>query len=194
MSSLRSVIDELAGEDLASLPDGRAEEDFEELQHGIEALEAERLRRLADLRQRRIHEVDGHLSMASWLVARFRMAAGVAAQLVRVATALEGMPRTRRALADGAISPSSAQVLVSAHQVDPDAFATSEEVLVTAAGSLPVQQLQQAVEYWRMAADAREGVNRTEALHARRHLHVSATIFGVVRVDGTWTPRPARRS
>jgi len=53
---------------LAELPDARLEEDFAEL------LEAERLRRLAEIDRRRIFARDGHLSAASWLVDRFRMA------------------------------------------------------------------------------------------------------------------------
>jgi hypothetical protein len=182
------LVDEFACEDLGSLPDARAEEDFEELQRGLEALEVERLRRLGDLRRRRIHERDGHASMVSWLASRFRMAFGMAAQLVRLATALEVMPLTRRALSAGDITPTSAHVLAAAREADPESFVASEELLVGAAASLPIRRLQQAVAYWRMALDDRAGVDRAASLRARRHLHVSATIFGMVRVDGDLDP------
>ena len=71
MSELRSVIDEFRGEDLASLPDARIEEDFAELHRSLEQLEAERLRRLDELSRRRPFERDGHHSAAWWLVATF---------------------------------------------------------------------------------------------------------------------------
>ena len=55
MSELRSAIDQLRSEDLTRVPVAVAEEDFAELQHVAELLEAERLRRLADLERRGIH-------------------------------------------------------------------------------------------------------------------------------------------
>jgi hypothetical protein len=65
VSGLRSVVDELRAETLAELPDALVEEDFVELQRACEQLEAERLRRLAELDRRRLFERDGHLSAAS---------------------------------------------------------------------------------------------------------------------------------
>ena len=68
MSELRSAIDEYRSEALGELPDSRADEDFAELQRAIQALEAERVRRLADLDRRGCYRRDGHLSTVSWLV------------------------------------------------------------------------------------------------------------------------------
>ena len=65
MSELRSAIESLRSESLGSLPDARIEEDFAELQAVCEALEGERLRRLAEIDRRRLFECDGQLSAAS---------------------------------------------------------------------------------------------------------------------------------
>ena len=73
MGELRSAIDQLRTEDLAALPDARAEDEFAELQRAAERLEAERLRRLANLDRRALYRRDGHLSAASWLVTAFRI-------------------------------------------------------------------------------------------------------------------------
>jgi hypothetical protein len=83
---------------LRMLPDARIEEDFAELLRVGELLEAERLRRLAELERRRVFEGDGYLSAAAWLVGRFRVAPGAARVHARVARALGEMPRTRHAL------------------------------------------------------------------------------------------------
>jgi hypothetical protein len=87
MSELRSVVESLRAESLPDLPDGRAEEDFLELHAAIEQLEAERLRRLADLERRQVFARDGFLSLGTWLMARCRLAParlelGQAVQLV----------------------------------------------------------------------------------------------------------------
>ena len=77
MSGLRSVVEELRSETLPDLPDALIEEDFSELHRAVELLEAERLRRrLAEIDRRRLFERDGHLSAASWLATRFKVAGG----------------------------------------------------------------------------------------------------------------------
>jgi hypothetical protein len=93
----------------------------------------------------------------------------------------------RQAFADGEISSSSVRMLAEARGVHPEAFAESEELLVEAARSLSVRQLQVAVGRWKQLADERQGVGDDD-LHARRSLNVSATFFGMVRVDGDLDP------
>src|SRR3990172_9413259 len=96
---------ELAGalraQELSELPDARLEEDFAELHRAVELLEVERLRRLAEIDRRRLHEQDGHLSSVSWLAVRHRLSRGAAAEQVRSARALQQMPVVRRALESG---------------------------------------------------------------------------------------------
>lgn len=56
------------------------------------ALEAEVGRRVVELERRRAFRYDGHLSMASWLASRCRLAWSAATRIVREARALEMMP------------------------------------------------------------------------------------------------------
>ena len=74
MSGLLSAIEEYRAEELTHLPDAQAEDDFAEIQRGSEILEAERLRRLADLDRRGGYRRDGYLSAASWLASSFNVA------------------------------------------------------------------------------------------------------------------------
>src|SRR5256885_9524068 len=116
MSELRSVIDELRAQDLCAQPDAVLEEDFTELQRASELLEAERLRRLAEIERRGIFGRDGHLSAASWLATSFKVGWGSAKEQVRTARGLEEMPETKKALDDGELSLSAARVLVQARE------------------------------------------------------------------------------
>ena len=119
LSELRSTVDALRSETLSELPDARVEEDFAEPHRAVEQLEVERLRRLADIERRGVHERDGFLSAAAWLVSRFKVACGAAREHVRVARALDHMPRTRRALEEGEVSMSAIRVLVAAAMLRP---------------------------------------------------------------------------
>jgi hypothetical protein len=133
MSELRSTIESLRAEELRELPDVRIEDDFAELQYASEAIEVERLRRLAELDRRGIFQRDGHLSTASWLARTFRLAWGHAREQVRLARALQEMPETRHAVEEGEISFSAVRLLVSARDAEPEAFRRSEPQLVEAA-------------------------------------------------------------
>jgi hypothetical protein len=188
MSELRSAVDEMRSEVLAELPDARIEEDFVELHRAIELLEGERLRRLAEIERRGLHERDGHLSAAAWLASRFKVAWGSAREHVRVARALEQMPNVRRALDEGELSMSAARVLASAHQADAVAFERSEAQLVEAARIHSVHDLQRVVGFWREAVDRDRTPDREEMLRARRRLHASVSMLGMVRIDGDLDP------
>jgi hypothetical protein len=123
VSELRSAIEGLRAETLPGLPDARIEEDFAELHRAGELLEAERLRRLAEIDRRGLFTRDGHLSAASWLATRFRVAWGVAREQVRVARALARMASARAAFEAGDVSMSGVRVLASAHEAEPEALA-----------------------------------------------------------------------
>ncbi len=134
LSELRSAIGVWQSEILAELPDAVIEEDFADLHRVSELVESERLRRLAELERRGVHERDGHVSVVSWLASRFKVAWGAARDSVRVARSLEHMPVVRRALEDGELSLSAVRALAQAREVEPEAFARSESTLVEAAG------------------------------------------------------------
>jgi hypothetical protein len=176
MSELRSVVDALRSETLPELPDARIEEDFAELQRAVELLEVERLRRLAEIDRRRIFERDGHLSAAAWLATTFKLTWGSARQNVRVARALEEMPKTRGALHEGDISMSGVRLLVMAREADPAAFARDEAQLVEAARIHSMNDLHgllrigdkpsNANTRWRAMTSSESGAGSTHPSHS----------------------------
>jgi hypothetical protein len=173
---------------LPDLPDARLEEDFAELQRAADLIDAERLRRLAEIDRRASYRRDGHLSAASWLASAFKVAWGAARDQVRTARALEDMPETRRALDDGELSMSAVRVLVSAREADPPAFRDSEPQLVDAACIHSMQDIRRIAAYWRQAAEREAALEGQEKLRERRRLHASVTFLGMVRVDGDLDP------
>jgi hypothetical protein len=173
---------------LPDLPDARIEEDLVELQRVVELIELERLRRIGELDRRGGFERDGHLSMAGWLVATLRLGWGAARDHVRVARALEAMPRTRETVASGEVSMSAARVLVSAREADPDAFGRAEALLVEAARVHPVADLHRVATFWRQQVERERAPEGEDEAWTRRALHAAVTWRGTVRVDGDLDP------
>ena len=182
------MIEALRAEVLADLPDARIEEDFTELHSALEQLEAERLRRLAEVDRRRLFSRDGHLSAVAWLAARFHLSWGRAKELVAAARALEHMPETQKALEAGQISSSALKLLVQARDVDPEAFTRSEPVLVDAARIHTISELHRVLARWRQLAEQARGDEAEDSLQARRGLYASVTLNGMTRTDGDLTP------
>jgi uncharacterized protein DUF222/HNH endonuclease len=188
LRGLRSFVEGLRREAVPQLPDARLEEDFAELQRLGELLEAERLRRLAEIDRRRLFERDGFLSAASWLVSRFALAWGAAHEHVRLARALDRMVRARAAFDRGAIGLSALRVLASAHDVDPRSFGRAEAELTEAARIHSVGDLRRVVAFWRQGVETEHALAGEDALRQRRRLHASVTLLGSVRVDGDLDP------
>lgn len=190
MSELRSVIESLRAESLAELPDARVEEDFSELHEAVEALEAERLRRLAEIDRRRLFERDGHLSAASWLVRGFSLGWSQAADSVRLARRLDELPGVRQVLEAGAVSLSAVKMLAEAHCAEPEAFSTAEPMLVEAASRHSIVDLRRVLSHWRhlVESERAEHGDVCDVARARRRLHASVTFGGMVRVDADLDP------
>jgi len=188
VSELRSVVDQLRADVLAELPDARVEEEFIELHRALEQLEAERLRRLADIERRGVYARDGYLSAAPWLVSKHGVSWGTARADVRVARAIEEMAKTKAALDAGDVSLSAVKVLAFAREADPDAFADGEARLVQAARVHSVGDLQKVATYWRQRVEREQLLEADERVRVRRRLHASVTFGGMVRLDGDLDP------
>src|SRR5690606_38377306 len=67
MSALRSGIDELAGEDLASRTHAEITDDVAEISRAIDRLQYELSRRVEESRRRGEYSADGFLSVNRWL-------------------------------------------------------------------------------------------------------------------------------
>jgi len=174
--------------DVRSLSDASLCERLDALERTIRATEAERARCLAEAERRGLHARDGHLSAAAWLAARHAIPQGTAEGRVRVARALEEMPRVAEALARGGIAPAAAEALVRAREAEPDAFARSEEALVGSARSLPHRELRATLDRWRQQVDAETAARDEAARHARRRFTPVVGLDGMVRAEGELDP------
>jgi hypothetical protein len=188
MSGIIEALDAFRGVELSDAPDARLEEDFAELQRASELLGLERSRRLAEIERRGTYQRDGHLSAAAWLVTAFRLSWGVARRLVKTSRALGAMPSTAAAVETGDVSMCAAEVLTTARDADRERFAKAEPMLLEAARIHSVPDLQRVVAYWRQACERETPLSDNDPLFKRRRLHVSPTIFGMVRVDGDLDP------
>jgi Domain of unknown function (DUF222)/HNH endonuclease len=188
MSTLRSGLEEFRATELRSRSDGEIEHDVDEMKTVIGGLEAECARRIAELDRRRAFERDGHLSITSWVDSRFHTGWTAAAKEVRVARALEDMPATREALADGDVSSAAVGTLVAAREANPEAFAGVEDTLLDVARSLPLRDLRRVVGHWKEIVEPEAGAREEQDRFDRRGLHVSPLLDGMVRVDGNLDP------
>lgn len=188
MSTLLSALDDMRAEDLARVADDALAADLDELERASRQLEAERSRRLAEFERREVFAIDGYLSLSAWLAHRHRSSRTAAEALVRRARALEQMPVTADAFAAGEVSGCAVRVLASARETCPDAFGDGEGALVEAAREMSFGELRAIVGYWRDVADPGRAADDEERRSERRHLHVSPTFDGMVRVDGDLDP------
>jgi hypothetical protein len=174
--------------DVRSLSDASLCERLDVLERTIRATEAERARCLAEVERRGLHARDGQLSAATWLAARHGMGQAAAEGRVRMARALEEMPRVAEALSRGEISTAAADALVRAREAGPEAFAGSEKVLVESARSLPHRELRASLDRWRQQVDAEAADREEAARHARRRFTPFVGPDGMVRAEGELDP------
>src|SRR5918996_5167593 len=149
MSTLRSALDEVRIRDLRDFSDDELVSHLDELEHVDRFLDVERSRTIIELERREVFTRDGHLSLASWLGSRHRVAPSTAAGHVRMARALEAMPVAAEALASSDVSSLAITLLASAREEEPEQFARSEESLVDTARTLSVEELKDTVTRWR---------------------------------------------
>ncbi|MBT8166670.1 MAG: HNH endonuclease [Acidimicrobiia bacterium] len=188
MSSLRSALDELRGDDLMDTPAEQLSEDLVELRETAEALEAEWIRRLNAFDARQGWAADGSLSLSAWLRARCRMTGAAAADRARLARALRKMPLTQRAFSDGDLTTAHVRALSAGAEAHPETFARDEEVLVTGASAVSAGDTRKLVDYWRQNLDHEEALDHSDKVHQRRRLSISRTWRGMVRIDGDLDP------
>jgi 5-methylcytosine-specific restriction endonuclease McrA len=185
VSTLRSALDEFRSLPVSDVPDQVLEEDLDELEHASRVIEAERTRRIAEVERRGSYRCDGSLSITSWLARRHDVGHAAAARHVRRARGLRDVGVLGEWLGAGAISPQAVDLLLEARAAEPEAFDRTGNPLLDAAQTLSIRDLARAVSYWRRLAEAdRDADRRFEG----RGLHVSATLGGMVRVDGDLDP------
>jgi hypothetical protein len=194
LTGLATAVDALAAQDLAGLPDATRAERVLVLRRLLERLEGQWLRELAAVDARGAAGADQGVqagSTAGWLRARLRMGAGAAASRVRTARALFRGPltTTANALTAGELSPALATVLAHGIQDLPaDTAAEAEPILVEAARRLDPPRLRRVAAHLRLVADPEVAEHQAERRHQQRGLWLSATLEGMVAVDGLLEP------
>jgi hypothetical protein len=190
LAPLAAAVDALTGQNLTGLPAAEAAQRVLVLRGLLERLEGHWLRELAAVDARGAAGAeDGAAadSTAGWLRRRARLGATDAHQRLRVARALHRGPLagTARALAAGELSYAHAAVLAGGTQDLPGpSAAAAEPVLVEAARRLDPPRLRRVVAHLCDVADPEAADVRVRRQHQRRGLWVSATIEGMMAVDG----------
>jgi len=188
MSTLRSALEELRVADVRSLSDSELESNLAELERASGVIEGERARRVAEVERRGVFAREGHLSITAWVDQRFRTGWSDAARRVRLARALEYMPATRQALAEGEVSPSVVDRMAAAQEAHPRAFAKAEDNLLEAARTLPLRELRRAVDRWTERQDASAAELEAAERFDLRGLKLAPQYDGMVRMDGNLDP------
>ena len=131
---------------------------------------------------------DGTTSGTAWLAHRCELSRGSAATLVRTARRLRLMPLTEAAACRGELGGAKVVLLANAagrSETASKAFERDEELLVTHARKLTVDQTAQFLRHWLLRADPDGG--RGDANGDGDRLHVSATFEGATALDGMYT-------
>ncbi|MEK7251984.1 MAG: DUF222 domain-containing protein [Actinomycetota bacterium] len=130
----------------------------------------------------------GYLSAVSLVRDRTGDSWDAARRCVSEARGVAEHPYLRAAFVSGVIDRPRVAMLLAASRVSPELFARDERVLVDAVAPLPMGKAFRVIEYWKQAADRQAAAVDAEHLHRRRHLHVSRTMGGMVRLDGELDP------
>ncbi len=186
MGELQSALDALAAEDLFALPPGAVLDRTAELLRLVNQASAELTRTVRHADATGACEHDGKQTIASWLRGHGHLTAGEAGRLVRSGRALEHLPATAAAFADGSLTASQVAVIAPVADDDKRTAATEQGVdlkaidaaLVAVAHGEAHAQLLQVVHHYREALDP-DGVepDPTEGrrLSVTRHADGSGT-------------------
>ena len=198
LAVLATAVEDLAAQDLGGLTDAVRAERVLELRQLLDRLEGHWLRELAGVDARGAAGAEHDLqagSTAGWLRPRLRLGAGAAHHSVRTARALFRGPltATAQALTDGQLAPAHASVLAhGTHDLPHQVTVEAEPVLLDAARRLDPARLRQAVGHLRQVLDPDIAAAQAERRHQRRGRWLTATLDGMVALDGLLSPRPAR--
>lgn len=127
--SMDGLVSGLASEDLGWVADSRLEADVVELDRLVSRLEAEKLRRLAEVDRRQTYAVDGLLSTVSWFSKACGKGSGEAARQVKVARQLDNMGPVGAMFSDGQIGFQKMAILAQASEAYPEAFRQDDNML-----------------------------------------------------------------
>jgi hypothetical protein len=154
-----------------------------------EQMEFLKLRTLREYERNEQWRADGYLSAAAGLRATCNMSHGTASGALKLAQRLVDLPETSAAFAAGDISRHHAAAIADACTVERlDAFREVEPQLVEFARRVKPKDLRAVVRRLADSLDGDGGAAGDEALFARRRVHASVTIDGIVMLDALLDP------
>ncbi len=130
----------------------------------------------------------GYLSTAALLRDRVGVSATEASRQVGEARALRHHAGIAEAYSSAQIDRPRVAILLAASRVAPEAFDRDTRLLVDTVSGLSMKDSCRALDYWKQAADQSAAEFDAERSHARRRLHASVTLGGMVRIDGELDP------
>ena len=150
-------------------------------------LQAESAGDLGEIDRRGVHRPE-FLDTTSFVRESLGVSGVEAHRRVIEARRLAEHPLIAEAFAAGCIDRPRVGMLLAAADVSADLFARDGAMLVGRLSELPMRHAVRVIAYWRQAADREASARDAEHLYRRRHLHVSRTLGGMVRLDGELDP------
>src|SRR5712664_146642 len=182
---IHSLIDRLAKEDLNSVPAESMGDDLLALQRIDSRVQAETLRRLRRFDSGQGYANSAALSAKGWLRWKCNLTYTAASNQVEVARALDSLPQTSEAFADGDISYRHASLIAgTSEQLGDKMEAQAEEILVSSAKELDPKRLGQVAAHLRHCLQPDEVLGDANESHERRFLYLSQTLAGVFYLNG----------
>jgi len=129
----------------------------------------------------------GATSGPAWLAEHTPMTRRAAARLCRTARLVHEHEQTAKALEVGDVTVAHVEVLAGAVRRREELYPEHEDTLLSAASSLPPDDLVTVAIRWRSLADDQLAAVDAAAAHEQRFFHVSET-FGGGRIDGFVDP------
>jgi hypothetical protein len=158
----------------------------------LDAQEAAWLRAVAEYDRSENWRAEGYGSAAAALRHTCNMNAGTARAHVDLARKLLQLPETAEAFGDGAISRQRARVIADAYTPERGgALARVEAPLVDTARRATPRELSSIVRRLTDTIDGDGGAASDEELFARRRMHMSRTLDGMLIEDGIYDPESA---
>jgi hypothetical protein len=186
MCEFRRELADLVAEELHAVPDATLAEDIVALRADINRREAELIRRLAAFDARGAAGSDGSVSTAAWLRTRLGMSAAESSDRVRTARALRRLPRTAAEFSAGSLSyRHAALIAATVDDLDDDRVAAADTMLAGWATELDVGRLRRLASRFLEIVEPDRALAEANSTHARRRLHMSQTLDGGYRVDGS---------
>ena len=171
IAGLLDAVDRFVGVDVAELPDAALCIELRELSRTIDRLEHRRAVLIAAVHGRQIPDGVGAVSTPAWVQHETGLPIRDARQALASGVAMETLPLTSKAWAQGEISAGAAHTIVrGVPEGHEDAYGEIEETLVGFAADHDLRDLQTAISYARRCADAlddREPSDLNGATHAK---------------------------